>query len=428
MQKFNDNKSVALITSFPAKNGEIARANAISRYSYLLAKSFSKSQKVVVISEAGDVKNKQYQIDDNILVENTYKVDSLSFVADILKKIIKYNEINDILIQFEFSIFGGKKMIPQIILLLFLLKIMGKNVSITMHQVVNSLNDLSGHLGLHRSGVKIKFLNLFLELFNYLVGLFTNKIIVHDDLLKKRLSKYVDENKIVVIPHAIGDQSIRNITKKDELFARKEFGLKRNDKVIAVYGYRSWYKGTDWIVKTVKELSGKNPKLKLLVAGGVSPTLKDTASYKKFDRKLKREIQKANGSVKVTGFIPEKNVWKVFAASDVLVYPYRTRMSASGAFSLGLSYKKPFLVSSHFADGLDFDVKDAIFDLNTFSFESALNNIESKKVLSKLNIYIENYLKNKDWGSIGGLYLTEIKKLQFSLPKINLLPRLMPTA
>ena len=405
----NDNSSIGIITSYPAKNGEIASANAISRYSHLLSKSFYKNQNLVIFSEKSQKNNISYQSAENILIVPTYKYNSTLFFSQVLGKVIDFNKIKDYLIQFEFSIFGGKKMIPSFLLMLLGLKLLNKNTTITLHQVATNLNDLSGHLGLQKNSFKTHFFNVSLNIFYRVVGVLAQKIIVHDELLKNRLSDYVDSKKIEVIPHAIGDESIKKITPKIAVAAKKQFGFNKKDKVITVYGYRSWYKGTDWIVKTVKELGDANPKLnlKLLVAGGVSPTLKNTASYKNFDRKLKNVIKKANGSVKVTGFVPEKDVWKVFAASDVVVFPYRTRMSASGAFALTLAYKKPFLVSNHFAAGSEIDLSEVSFDMNTFSFENALNNIKK--------VDIKKLTENRDWDSIASLYLDCVKSAKINL-------------
>lgn len=404
----NDTDTLAIITSYPAKNGEIASANAISRYSYLLVNSFPKNQNIVVFSEENQKNNIAYQLSENILIVPTYKYNSFNFFSQVLSKVIEFNKIKDYLIQFEFSIFGGKKIIPSFLITLLGLKLLNKNVSITLHQVATNLNELSGHLGLTRNSAKTRFLNLSLNIFYRTVGVLSNKIIVHDELLKKRLSEFVNDKKIEVIPHAIGDESVKNITTKMAINAKREFGFSKKDKVLTVYGYRSWYKGTDWIVKTVKELTDDNPKLniKLLVAGGISPTLKDTASYKKFDRRLKDTIKKANGSVKVTGFIPEKDVWKVFAASDIIVFPYRTRMSASGAFALTLAYKKKFLISNHFAGGSEIDLSQNTFEMNTLSFKKVLNQAK--------NIDTQKLTDGSRWVDISRLYLAKIKSVRIN--------------
>ncbi len=408
---FNSPNTLGIISSFPAKNGEIAVANAISRYTYLLSKSFPKNKKIVIFSEINK-SNKPYLLTENILVVPSFKYDSVKFAGDTLKNVANFNFVKDILIQFEFSIFGGKKVIPSFLLLLLSLRLLNKNVSIVLHQVVTDLNELSGHLGLSRKSLSVALFNTLLTGFYWVVGYLSNQIIVHDKMLLTRLSNLVNKSKIKVIPHAVGDMSVVKINSKLETLARNGFGLAKKDKVVAIYGYRSWYKGTDWMVKTIHDLITRYPKqnLKLLVAGGVSPTLKHTSAYKTYDKKLKKIIKSANGGVRITGFIPERSVWRVFAASDVVVFPYRTRMSASGAFNLALTYKKPFLVSRAFSEGIGLKMKEMIFDLNTFRFEGKLFGLlGNAKLKARVSTITESMVIGKSWGEVASLYMTTVK-------------------
>jgi len=412
LKSFDNPDTVGIISSYPAKGGEIARANAISRYSYLLSKSFPQSQKVVVFCEKGKGETSPFLVGENILVVPTYQFDSPLFFSQVVSEVNSFRKIKDYLIQFEFSIFGGKKVIPSFIILLAFLKISGKNVSITIHQVVNGLESLSGHLGLSPNSFKTRILNFGIRSFYRITGLFADKIIVHDQFLKARLSKYIKEEKIIVIPHAIGDENVRELGANLKSVARDYFGFKKQEKVIAVYGYISWYKGTDWIVRAIKKINEKNPSLnlKLLVAGGESPTLKDTASYKHFETRFKRLIQDSSDFVKVTGFIPENEVWKVFAASDLIVFPYRTRMAASGALSLTLAYRKPFLVSSKFAVGLRDLFVGNVFDMSFSDFEDSLLEVFEDKIKQKELIRLaEKLSEGREWRDVARLYLVEVK-------------------
>lgn len=412
LTKFNNSETLAIVSPYYSKNRGDFRGYSIARYTNLLVNSYPKNQKVVIFCEKREENETPYQSQENILVVPTYKFNSTNFFGQILAQMSKFGNVKDILIQFEFSIFGGKKIIPSFLLSLLMLRILNKNISIVLHQVVTDLNELLGHLGLHRKPLSVTAFNMLLRAFYSIVGYLSNHVIVHDKMLLARLSNFVNKSKIKVIPHAVGDENVIETTPKLTNIARKDYNLKKEDKVIAVYGYRSWYKGTDWIVKTISELSNRYPKqnLKLLVAGGVSPTLKNTEAYKSFDKKLKSVIKIANGSVRVTGFIPEKDVWKVFAASDLIVFPYRTRMSASGAFNLALTYKKPFLVSSAFSDGINLKLKDVIFDLNTFSFEGKLFNIlKDRKLRARLELFSNAQVTNKSWVEVAQSYLAVAK-------------------
>ncbi len=412
LAKFNNPETLAIISPYYSKNRGDFRGYSIARYTNLLVNSLPKNQNVVVFCEKRQENETPYQSQENVLVVPTYKFNSANFFSQILSKLRKFNNVKDVLIQFEFSIFGGKKVIPSFLLLLLSLRFLNKNISLVLHQVVTDLNELSGHLGLSRKSSSVTLFNMLLTGFYWAAGYLSDKVIVHDRMLLTRLSNFVNKSKIKVIPHAVGDINVIKINSKLESVARKSFGLVKRDKVITIYGYRSWYKGTDWMIKTMRELALRYPKqnLKLLVAGGVSPTLKHTTAYKAFDKKLKNIIKTANGSVRVTNFIPEKSVWKVFAASDVVVFPYRTRMSASGAFNLALTYKKPFLVSQAFSEGVNLRMKELIFDLNTFSFEGKLFGLlGNSKLKSRIASVSETLVAGKSWDEIAPLYMSAVK-------------------
>lgn len=422
-KSFNNPDTIGVISSYPARGGEIARDNAISRYTNLLVSSFPKDQKIVVFAEKRKSTDKPYLVSKNILVNPVYFVDDPFFFVQILKYVSNFSLINDFLIQFEFSIFGGKKVIPGFLVLLSALKLMGKNTSIVLHQVATDLNMLHGHLGLVKDSLKANLLSTLTRNFYSTVGVLVNKIMIHDEILKNRLMKFVAENKIAVIPHAVGDLYAPKSGKKFEQIARSYFDLNKNDKVVTVYGYRSWYKGTDFIVQAMSEISKKYPKknIKLLIAGGVSPTLKNNWSYQIFDTKLKAEIKDANGSVRTSDFIPEKDVWKVFLASDLVVFPYRTRMSASGAFSLNLSYKKPFMVSKAFSEGLDLNIPGAIFNLDYADFEKKLLRFMTNKSLRMKTVeYGRKLASERSWERVSKMYILAIKNTIDSDVNFNL--------
>ncbi len=394
LNKYNTPDTLAILSSFPKKDGEVADENAVARYTNLLITNFVGSRKIVVICEKRQKTDKAYELADNILVVPSYKVNSLLFSFQVIKTLYKFNQIKNLLIQFEFSIFGGKDSLPGLLGIIFSQWLFGRNISITLHQVVDDISSLSGHLGLKRGSLRTHAFNFLLSQFYKLIGIFSDTVIVHDSLLKTRLSAFVKEDKIVVIPH--GGFGSSQLSSSLRSRVRRSLGFDKKDFVILVFGYQSWYKGTDWIIKTVGDLVEKHPELnlKILLAGGESPTLKYTSAYKNFFLNLKDLLGHYGNIVKSTGFVPESEVAKVFAASDAVVFPYRTRMSASGALSLTWSYGKAFLASSQFAtnflepDVLDafarysISTKDISFELNLQSFEKVLIGLVNNKSLT----------------------------------------------
>ncbi|EKE12226.1 MAG: Glycosyltransferase [uncultured bacterium] len=411
-KSFNSPNTLGIISSYPAHGGEVASGNAISRYTYLLTKNFPKTQKIVVFCEIGKFK-KPYLEAPNILVMPTYRLDSPVFFKNILQKTLDFDAISNIMIQFEFSIFGGKIIIPQIMALILSFRIMGKSTKIMFHQVVTNINVLSGHLAIKKNGIKVKILNLLLRVFYKSCGVLADKIFVHDDILAKRISEFVDERKVKIIPHGITME--KKISSNFTKSSRRYFGVKHGTKLVSIFGYCSWYKGTDWLIENFAKFARENPtsNVRLLVAGGESPTLKGTLAYQKYHRKLQKVIKEANGNIICTGFVPENDVRKVFAAADLFVFPYRTKMSASGAFSLCLGYDKPYLVSKAFSENISKnEAEGRTFLLNYKNFRYSL-----RKNLA-FNATMSPQVQGRSWKNAAAMYLAE------SLPETSINPKL----
>lgn len=411
-KSFNNPDTLGIISSYPAHGGEVASGNAISRYTHLLTNNFPKTQKVVVFCEIGEFE-KPYLEAPNILVVPTYRLDSPVFFKDVTKKILDFDAISNIMIQFEFSIFGGKIIIPQLLMLLLAFELMGKSTKIMFHQVITDINVLSGHLAIKRNGFKAKVLNILLEVFYRACGILSEKVFVHDRVLAGRLSKFVDSEKIKIIPHGMSVE--RKISNNFAKNSKKYFGVNNETKLVGLFGYCSWYKGTDWLIENFAKFARENPHLnvRLLVAGGESPTLRGTLAYQKYHNRLQEVIKEANGNIIYTGFVPESDVRKVFAAADLFVFPYRTKMSASGTFSLCIGFDKPYLVSEAFSENVDKNrVKGRTFFLNYRSFTNAL-----KRNLS-VNKAVLPQVEEKSWKAVAVMYLKE------SLPETSIDPKL----
>ena len=390
---FNNPGSLIMISSYPEKNSEPAKLNAVACYGQNLLSRY-KSRKIVVLSEITG-KGEAYK-KGNVLVIPCWKpADPLLFIK-ILQVILKFDKVRDILIQFEFNMLGSfihSSLIPVFILFL---RLIGKKVTITQHQVVNDLTELSGHLNINKNTIKASFLNFGLRSYYLLLGLTANAIIVHEQLLKDNLSKWVRKNKIFVVSHGLSIENCKASKQK----VRQELGLKSDDFVLLIFGYIAWYKGVDWLIKKVVEISGKYPdkKIKLIVAGGPSATLQSKLHYRKFLARVNDMINKNKSYILATGFVAEDKVYKYFKASDLVILPYRAMISASGPLSFALRFNKPFLLSFALKDSLrnpDFssaiektgiNPDEVIFSLKGRDFQDKIFSfIENKNKLTKLN-------------------------------------------
>jgi len=419
--KFNQPETILVVSSYPARKGELACDNAVARYSKLLLNEFPRNQKVVVVSENRTGNDKPYVDKENILVVPTYRYDSLNFTNSVIKQIVKFNKIKNIHYQFEFSSFGGKNIIPQFIALLTGVKLMNKNNTVMFHQVSLNLNKLSSHLGLKRNSLRISVFNYFLKVFYKLVAIMSDTLIVHDSYLANKLAKVSDVKKIVIIPHGIS--SFKPTNKNDRNEIRDKYGLSKKDFVVGIFGYKSSYKGTDWLVEAVGKYAESNRNIKLMIMGGESPTLKGTNAYKSFLKKYNSLLRKYSTDLIDTGFVSEDEVEKTLSAVDVVVFPYRSKMSASGAFSVVLGLGIPFIGSTAFKENFTSgDISaalncvkiapaDLVFRLKFDNFSKTINNFRKISHADDRFKEVGQLVSDeRSWNKCAHLYLNAILK------------------
>ncbi|EKE04771.1 MAG: glycosyl transferase, partial [uncultured bacterium] len=119
----------------------------------------------------------------------------------------------------------------------------------------------------------------------------------------------------------------------------------QNEYMVLFFGFVNWFKGADCFVNTFKnkeKFLGK--KVRFIIAGGESPTLKNRAYYQEYYSQVVESIKESK-SIEITGYVPQEKIATYFSACDLVVLPYRNFMTASGVLSLVFSYKKPFILS-----------------------------------------------------------------------------------
>ena len=244
--------------------------------------------------------------------------------------------------------------------------------------------------------LKLKFLDFFMRRFLYELLGEAQKIVVHDSILGDRLNK-IRKSSIYVIPHGMIDHAEQCDLKN----FRKDLGLNKNDFIVLTFGFLTWYKGSDWLVEKFKQYydKTKDVSIKLVLAGGKSANLQNQKFYEEYYADVTRDLSKYPNIIH-TGFVSNEDIHKYYCSSDVVVFPYRTHMSASGPMSFAMSYDRPFLVSDSMSSILNTtDVKDSmeklkleksdlIFKMGKSEslFEKIYELISNKKLLNSLDI------------------------------------------
>lgn len=359
IKQFNQKDTLVVITSYPTQNSEPAKQNAVACYAQNLLRAY-KHRKVIILSETNDgyndrkntVKNGQveYEKQGNRLIVRCWRPGSPSQFRQILNSLKQFDKTNHVLIQFEFNMLGSVILTALMPALILAIKLMGKKVTLMQHQVVGNLSSLSGHVNIKIGSAKSFLFNGVLHLFYKALGIISDKIIVHEKILKNRLKMWVNEYKISVISHGLLPEE--PAVDRDKI--RDELGYKQEDFVLLMFGYITWYKGVDWIARKVARLAKTKPELnlKLIIAGGESATLNSKKHYREFVKKVEDIAKKSGSAITITGFVPEDKVKNYYLAADLVVLPYRTMMSASGPLSFALRFKKPFVISEALLDAM----------------------------------------------------------------------------
>ena len=395
-ENYNNSNSLLVIASYPKKRETYSKGVcAVSSFTKNTISGLQKEnpgKKIIVLTII--LKKPEVYEEDGILVIRCFKRNNPLSYIEILKNANRFNKVKSTLIEFEFASFGNTIATGMIAPLTWLLFLLGKDITMVIHQVLFDLKKISGHIGISANNPKTMILNLLLKLFYKALTMPVKNIVVLEDEFKKRLELLIGKGKINVIPHGV-DFNIEN-NSADTARINKKLGIKKNDFIILYFGYLTWYKGVDFLIKALKDkhtLNGK--RIKLVVAGGPSFTQEKKAHYQKFLNKVNNEAKKSKNTI-ITGFVDEKDITPIFKASDLVVLPYRTFMSSSGPLSLALSHEKPFIISRKLElllsskdvrqsmDYANIARDDILFDLNAKSLVLTIKNASATKTHQKM--------------------------------------------
>ena len=123
----------------------------------------------------------------------------------------------------------------------------------------------------------------------------------------------------------------------DKSKARGLLGLAEEEKVLLFFGFVREYKGLRHLLRALPLLKGKIPGIKLLVVGDFG---NDRPEYMELIEQLEvQEMLEIHD-----GYIPDREVEKYFAASDLVVLPYESA-TQSGIVQIAYGFEKPVVVT-----------------------------------------------------------------------------------
>jgi len=238
-----------------------------------------------------------------------------------------------------------------------LTKILGMKVVYTIHDIVSFENKKSNNRWSNWIYMK------------------SDKILTHNSFSKKIFNNYYTAPKygVDIIPH--GNYIPFLNIQKDKNKSRDRLSIPKNRTVLLFFGIIKKVKGLEVLLESLNKVVDKNPNLLLVIAGR---TWQNDFSYY---QKIIDKHSLSDYCLIHNKFIPHDEVKHYYAASDLVVLPYK-RIYQSGVLMMSLSYEKAVLVSD--LEPLTDLIKDndtgfVFKSEDVYSLSSKLNNILSDK-------------------------------------------------
>ena len=416
---FNRPNSLLVITSYPEKGVKYSdKQDAVAGFAknrvLPLAKKLASQNRRVVILTNFTHKPETY-VEDGILIIRCFQRHHFQNFIALTSLCYQFNYIKNVLIEFEFSTFGDTLSTLFVPPFLLGLKLMNKRVFIELHQVLTYIDKISGHIGQCKHHLKTRLLGAVLKTFYQVITRQADHIIVLEDHLQTKLTTLTHQHNISVIPHGVDKQ----ITQVDQSTAKQQLGFKSTDYLVVCFGYITWYKGSDFIIKSFLHSPSlaHNKNVHLIMAGGPSFTQSQKPHYRRYFQSVTTLVGK-HTNVHLTGFVPEDQIKTYYAAADLIVLPYRTFMSSSGPLSLALSYQKPFILShklTAYSKSADFAmsmektntrIDDLVFHLSQQGISQSILKVKNSRPLqNQLTQFSTNLSNQRSFTKLADKYI-----------------------
>lgn len=122
--------------------------------------------------------------------------------------------------------------------------------------------------------------------------------------------------------------------------ARNRLGIHMDEKVLLFFGFVREYKGLKYLIQAMSSLIKCVIGIKLLIVGDFS----SKESKKQYEDMILQSGSKEYFVI-YDGYIPDKEVEKFFAASDLVVLPY-VSATQSGIVQIAYGFEKPVVVTN----------------------------------------------------------------------------------
>jgi glycosyltransferase involved in cell wall biosynthesis len=228
-------------------------------------------------------------------------------------------------LQHELFLYGGPAAAPGIVPALAALRAERRGAVVTMHHVVAPAAVDRHFVRTHGVRAPAPVARAAVAGLQHAVGALADRVVVHEPSFAGVVPG------ATVVPHGIEAPTVAT-----RAAARAALGVDRDATLALCFGFVAPYKGLETALDAAR-LAG----VELVVAGGPHP---------RHDRAYADALQAtAPPGVRFTGFVPDADVGRWFAAADVALLLYPRPFASSGPLALALAHRTPVLMSEALA-------------------------------------------------------------------------------
>jgi glycosyltransferase involved in cell wall biosynthesis len=354
--------------------------DGIAYYSKHLYEELSGLAEVKILANTS---NNKPNIHEKVKVENIWRRGQFNILFKVFN-LVKREKPDIIHVQHGWLLYGSYLASCMFVLSLGLLRIRNVPLVTTIHSVVKK------DVKIVENPIKNAIGKIIITFLTLLIVKFSDRVIVHAELIKEYLVKYYKikdhQGKIVVIHHGT-----RRLKKRFEKNFKKTYYL------IFSFGFIRKTRGIEELISAFKNFLKQHPNSYLIITGGKH------AHSRTLEGRSFTGVDKLGNKIQFTGFLPEKRIEEIVELSDLIVLSSKDDRSleASGTFAMVADQGKPiicskvskFLIDPDARKSCIFYEKDNVEQL-TEIFEKMFDAPEIRRKIGKA---LQQYTKDKYW-------------------------------
>jgi glycosyltransferase involved in cell wall biosynthesis len=300
-------------------------------------------------------------------------------------------------IQHEFGIYGGFNGKY----LLELVSNLTKPTQITLHTVpIHQEKPFKINPKYYKFRTK-----LLRKAFKYVDGIF-----VMTETAQKYLEKHFKDarGKVSIVRHGAPEITVKMLEQfRSE---KSKIGINPGERIITTFGLIAPRKGLEFAIKAVAKTVKLNPteRIKYLIAGRIHPY--KPVEYLNFLKEVARKNGIEKNVVFDTRFLPDQDVYRYLANTDIYVTPYfRREQASSGSLSYAIA-AGCCVVSTPYVFARDLLLNNKVGLLADFKSSSSLAKdfdllIKNPKMIERFKQNSLKFGQSIAWPKIGGIFV-----------------------